>query len=101
MRLTMMELRSGSFIIYKGLQCRLLSSIELKATSSEKKSLELGFNQYPNSPSYFKYIDKGEVSTAFQVITRAKYQGHTFQVTENKLVSDDDQINLFLNNLDF
>jgi hypothetical protein len=41
------------------------------------------------------------VSSAFQVITKAKYRGHTFQVTENKLVSDDDNVTLFLNNLDF
>jgi hypothetical protein len=97
----MMELRSGSFVIYKGLQCKLLSSKELKITSLEKRSLELGFNQYPNGLAYFKYIDKNDVAAAFQVITKAKYQGHIFQVTENRFVSDDDQIILFLNNLDF
>jgi hypothetical protein len=97
----MIELRSGSFIVYKSIQCRLLSSTELKVTSSEKISLNYGFDQYPNGSTYFKYINKNDVSAAFQVITKAKYRGHTFQMIENKFVSDDDEAKLFLNNLDF
>jgi hypothetical protein len=98
----MIELRSGFFVVYKGLQCRLLSSETLKISSVEKQSLEFGFSQYPNNPSaFYKLISKNDVVSAFNVITKAKYKGHDFQITINKLVADDDDIVLFLNNLDF
>ena len=97
----MMKLRSGYFLIYKGLQCKLLPSTEPEIISSDKRSLELGFSQYPNTTTYHKHINKSDISTAFEVITKAKYKGHIFQVTENKVVVDDDKITLFLNNLDF
>jgi hypothetical protein len=97
----MIELRSGFFVTYKGLQCRLLSSENLKVTSSEKRCLEFGFHKYPNSSVYYKYISKNDVTSGFQVITKVKYQGHIFQVTENKIVSDDDNVTLFLDNFDF
>ena len=97
----MIKLRSGCFLSYKGLECKLLSSTTLKILSPDKRSLNLGFKQYPNNPIYFKHVKESEVSSAFCVITRAKYQSHIFQLTENRLVSNGEEIAIFLNNLDF
>ncbi|MDF9800469.1 hypothetical protein OKW21_005732 [Catalinimonas alkaloidigena] len=97
----MIKLRSGAFVNYKGLQCKLISSNPFKISSLDKRCLELGFEQYPNKQVYFKYIERNEVLSAFHLITKAKYQGDVYQLTENRVVSNEDKVTLFLDNLDF
>lgn len=93
--------RFGSYIVYKELDCYLISRKEWKIVSEDINSQKLGFIAYDAGFPFYKRIDKSEIQSGYFVRTKASYKDFIFELFQNEKLKDEHKVRLKLNNLDF
>ncbi|SHI38421.1 hypothetical protein [Pseudozobellia thermophila] len=96
-----MKYRFGSYVVYKEMDCYLISRKEWRIVSKDIKSQKLGFKAYEAGFPYYKKIDKTDIQSGYFVRTKAKYKDFTFELFQNEALKNDYKVRLKLNNLDF
>jgi hypothetical protein len=96
-----MKYRFGSHLVYKGLDCYLVSRKEWKIVSEDIKSQNLGFMAYEAGSPFYKTIDKGDIQSGYFVRTKARYKDFIFELFQNENLKSEHKVQLDLDNLDF
>jgi len=90
-------IRNGEYANYKGKEFKITSSINdelVRLLSNNANDVELGFAQdtlFPRPNIFVKEVKKNEITRAYYVATKCKYQGREFQVVNE----NSDKILLF------
>lgn len=96
-----MMYRVGSYVLYKELDCYLISRKEWKIVSEDINSQKLGFIAYEAGFPFYKRIDKSDIQSGYFVLTKARYNGFVFELIQDTALEDENKVRLYLDNLDF